>query len=69
MAYCEGDFVNIPSGMLLHFIAGKPTYFCNPTFPHKGRMLFAHCTAPRRMDGKTLEPGPPIQGEARRRIS
>jgi hypothetical protein len=56
MAYCEGDFVNIPSGMLMHFIAGKPTYFCNPTFPHKGRMLFAHCTAPRRMDGKTLEP-------------
>jgi L-fucose isomerase-like protein len=56
MAYCEGDFVNIPSGMLLHFISGKPTYFCNPTFPSKGRMLFAHCTAPRRMDGKTLEP-------------
>lgn len=56
MAYCEGDFVNIPSGMLMHFISGKPTYFCNPTFPAKGRMLFAHCTAPRRMDGKALEP-------------
>jgi len=56
MAYCEGDFVNIPAGMLLHFISGKPTYFCNPTFPVKGRMLFAHCTAPRRMNGKTLEP-------------
>jgi len=56
MAYCEGDFVNIPSGMLMHYISGKPTYFCNPTFPSKGRMLFAHCTAPRRMDGKTLEP-------------
>lgn len=56
MAYCEGDFVNIPSGMLLHFICGKPTYFCNPTLPHEGRMMFAHCTAPRRMDGKKLEP-------------
>lgn len=56
MAYCEGDFVVIPSGMLMHFIAGKPTYFCNPTYPYKGRMMFAHCTAPRRMDGKTLEP-------------
>lgn len=56
MAYCEGDFVNIPSGILLHYIAGKPTYFCNPAFPAKGRMLFAHCTAPRRMNGKTLEP-------------
>jgi hypothetical protein len=56
MAYCEGDFVNIPSGILLHYICGKPTYFCNPTMPAKGRMLFAHCTAPRRMNGKTLEP-------------
>ena len=56
MAYCESDFVNIPAGILLHYIAGRPTYFCNPTIPHKGRMLFAHCTAPRRMDGRRLEP-------------
>jgi hypothetical protein len=56
MAYCEGDFVVIPSHILTHFICGKPTYFCNPTYPHKGRMVFAHCTAPRRMNGKTLEP-------------
>jgi hypothetical protein len=56
MAYCEGDFVVIPSGMLMHFVSGKPTYFCNPTFPHNGRMMFAHCTAPRRMDGRKLEP-------------
>jgi hypothetical protein len=56
MAYCESDFVNIPAGILMHYIAGRPTYFCNPTFPAKGRMLFAHCTAPRRMDGRTLEP-------------
>jgi L-fucose isomerase-like protein len=56
MAYCEGDFVVIPSHILSHFISGKPTYFCNPTFPHKGRMMFAHCTAPRRMSGDHLEP-------------
>jgi len=56
MAYCEGDFVVIPSGILLHYIAGKPTYLCNPTYPHNGRMMFAHCTAPRRMDGRTLAP-------------
>jgi hypothetical protein len=56
MAYCEGDFVVIPSGILMHYICGKPTYLCNPTYPHKGRMMFAHCTAPRRMDGKNLEP-------------
>lgn len=56
MAYCEGDFVVIPAHILTHYISEKPTYFCNPTYPHKGRMMFAHCTAPRRMDGKTLEP-------------
>jgi len=56
MAYCESDFVNIPAGILTHYISGQPTYFCNPTFPHNGRMMFAHCTAPRRMDGKNLEP-------------
>ena len=56
MAYCEGDFVVIPSGILMHYICGKPTYLCNPTYPHKGRMVFAHCTAPRRMDGKSLDP-------------
>ena len=56
MAYCEGDFVVIPSGILMHYICGKPTYLCNPTYPYKGRMVFAHCTAPRRMNGKSLEP-------------
>ena len=56
MAYCESDFVVIPSGILMHFISGKPTYLCNPTYPHDGRMLFAHCAAPRRMDGRNLEP-------------
>jgi uncharacterized protein (DUF779 family) len=56
MAYCESDFVVIPSGILMHFISGKPTYLCNPTYPHNGHMLFAHCAAPRRMDGKNLEP-------------
>ncbi len=55
MAYCESDFVVIPSGILLHFISGKPTFLCNPTYPRAGKMLFAHCSAPRRMDGKNLE--------------
>jgi hypothetical protein len=56
MAYCESDFVTIPAGILMHYISGRPTYLCNPTYPHEGRMLFAHCAAPRRMDGKALEP-------------
>ena len=28
----------------------------NPTYPHHGTITLAHCTAPRKMDGKTLEP-------------
>ena len=28
----------------------------NSTFPHKGIVTCAHCTAPRRMDGKRYEP-------------
>jgi len=49
MAFCESDFVVIPSGILMHFISGKPSYLCNPNYQHDGRMLFAHCAAPRRM--------------------
>jgi hypothetical protein len=56
MAYCESDFVVIPAHILLHFISGKPTFFCNQSFPSGGRMLFAHCSCPRRMDGKRREP-------------
>lgn len=57
MAYCESDFDVIPSGILMHYISGKPTYLCNPAYPHsKDGMMFAHCSAARRMDGKTLEP-------------
>lgn len=56
MAYCESDFVVIPAGILLHFISGKPTFFCNPTYPHADTITFAHCTAPRRMNGRDLEP-------------
>jgi hypothetical protein len=56
MAYCESDFVVIPSGILTHYISGNPSFFCNPTYPHAGHTVFAHCTAPRRMDGRRLDP-------------
>jgi nucleotide-binding universal stress UspA family protein len=56
MAYCESDFVVIPAGILLHFVSGKPTFLCNPTYPHHGTVTFAHCTAPRRMNGADMEP-------------
>lgn len=55
LAFCESDFVVIPSGILLHYICGKPVFFCNPTYPHDGVVTVAHCSAPRKMDGEHLE--------------
>ena len=56
LAFCESDFVIIPPGILLHYISGKPVFLHNSTFPHKGIVTCAHCTSPRRMDGKRYEP-------------
>lgn len=56
MAFCESDFVVIPACVLLENISGKPVFFCNPCYPHKGIITLAHCTAPRKMDGKSFEP-------------
>ena len=47
-------FRGMPPGILLHYIAGKPVFMHNSTFPHKATVTCAHCTAPRRMDGKQL---------------
>jgi L-fucose isomerase-like protein len=55
MAFCESDFVVIPSGILLRHISGKPVFLNDPTYPHDGMVTCAHCTAPRRMDGRHLE--------------
>jgi len=56
MAFCESDFVIIPAGILLHYIAGKPVFLHNSTFPHNEIVTCAHCTGPRRMDGVRYEP-------------
>jgi L-fucose isomerase-like protein len=56
LAFCESDFVVVPSGILLANITGKPVFLNDPTFPHDRIITLAHCTAPRRMDGKKLEP-------------
>ncbi|MFB3829749.1 MAG: sugar isomerase [Bryobacteraceae bacterium] len=56
VALCEGDFQSAPGGMLLHDISGKPVFFANPSFPYKGEMMFSHCTAPSKLDGKTADP-------------
>lgn len=56
MAFCESDFVVIPSGILLHGISGMPVFLNDPTYPHAGLVTLAHCTAPRKMNGKEFEP-------------
>ncbi|MFC1544612.1 sugar isomerase [Gemmatimonadota bacterium] len=56
MAFCESDFVVIPAGILLRYISQKPVFLNDPTFPYNGITTCAHCSAPRRMDGKTYEP-------------
>jgi len=56
MAFCESDFVVIPSGILLRYISGKPSFLNDPTHPHDGVTTCAHCTGPRRMNGKDHEP-------------
>ena len=46
----------LPAGTLLHYISGRPVFMCNPTFPYNGEVTVSHCTAPRRMNGSSLEP-------------
>jgi len=55
LAFCESDFAAIPSGVLLHHIASTPAFLQDPTYPHHGVVTLAHCTAPRKMDGKNIE--------------
>lgn len=56
LAFCESDFVVVPAGILMANITGKPSFLNDPTYPHDGTITLAHCTAPRRMDGKKSEP-------------
>jgi hypothetical protein len=53
---CEADFVLIPAAILLRHVAGKPVFMHNSTFPHQGIATCAHCSAPRRMDGRSYAP-------------
>ncbi len=56
LAFCESDFVVIPSGILMASISGKPPFLNDPTYPHHGIITLAHCTAPRKMNGRDPEP-------------
>ncbi|MHC4177074.1 MAG: sugar isomerase [Planctomycetota bacterium] len=55
-AYCHTDLTHTLPGVLLRWIAGKPTFVCNSHFPHHGIFTVAHCAAPRRMNGRDYEP-------------
>lgn len=56
LAFCESDFAVIPSGILLNAISGIPVFLNDPTYPHDQIITLAHCTAPRKLDGKHAEP-------------
>ncbi|NMC21434.1 MAG: sugar isomerase, partial [Thermogutta sp.] len=56
LAFCESDFVVIPSGILMASISGRPPFLNDPTYPHHGIITLAHCTAPRKMNGRDPEP-------------
>ncbi len=55
-AYCHTDLTHTFPGVLLRWIASRPTFVCNSHFPHDGIFTVAHCAAPRRMNGRDYEP-------------
>jgi len=55
-AFCHVDLTHTPPGVLLRHISGKPSFVSNSHFPHNGVITLAHCSAPRRMNGKDYEP-------------
>ncbi|HOW63653.1 MAG TPA: sugar isomerase [Candidatus Paceibacterota bacterium] len=55
-AYCHTDLSHTMPGVLLRWIASRPTFVCNSHHPHDGLLLVAHCQAPRRMNGQDYEP-------------
>lgn len=55
-AYCHTDLSHTLPGVLMRWIAGRPTFVCNSHFPHDGIFTVAHCAAPRKMNGVDYEP-------------
>ena len=55
-AYCHTDLSHTMPGVLLRWIASRPTFVCNSHFPYDGLYFVAHCQAPRRMNGRDYEP-------------
>ena len=55
-AFCHTDLTHTMPGVLMRWISGKPSFVCNSNFPHHGLLTLAHCAAPRKMNGRDLEP-------------
>lgn len=55
-AYCHTDLSHTMPGVLLRWIASRPTFVCNSHVPYDGLYFVAHCQAPRRMNGRDYEP-------------
>ena len=56
LGLCESDFVLVPAAILMRYVASKPVFMHNSTFPHQGMVTCAHCASPRRMDGVNYNP-------------
>jgi L-fucose isomerase-like protein len=55
-AYCHTDLSHTMPGVLLRWIASRPSFVCNSHYPHDGLFFVAHCQGPRRMNGRDFEP-------------
>jgi len=55
-AYCHTDLMHTMPGVLLRWISSQPAFVANSHFPHDGIYTVAHCSAPRKMNGKNYEP-------------
>jgi hypothetical protein len=55
-AFCHTDLTHTTPGVLMRWISGKPSFVCNSHFPHHGLLTLAHCSAPRKMNGRDFEP-------------
>lgn len=55
-AFCHTDLTHTLPGVLMRWISGKPSFVCNSHFPHHGLLTLAHCSAPRKMNGRDFEP-------------
>lgn len=56
-AYCHTDLSHTMPGVLMRWIASRPTFVSNAHFTHHGLIFYSHCQAPRRMNGRDFEPG------------